>query len=258
MERSLKALIKKLVAGLLRPINHRLGITPIQVITTSQKDDLLDNFIFILKQHAYSPKLIFDVGANHGTWSRKIKSGFPDATFILVEPQAWLRSSCEDILIGNSQFLPVGAGRESGKLMFTVNKDRDDSSTFILSKDDAVNKGFQQIEVPVLSINEIVGQTGNQIPDIIKIDAEGLDLDVLQGATDTFGKTEIFLVEAAVNAPFKNTKLIDVVNFMDYHGYLMFDITDINRPFDNRILWLIELAFVKKGGHFDKADWIAK
>jgi hypothetical protein len=31
-----------------------------------------------------------------------------------------------------------------------------------------------------------------------KIDAEGLDLEVLKGASNYFGKTEIFMVEAGV------------------------------------------------------------
>jgi hypothetical protein len=31
-------------------------------------------------------------------------------------------------------------------------------------------------------------------------------------------------------------------------GYKLFEITDLNRPFENKVLWLVELMFIKKAG----------
>ena len=88
-------------------------------------------------------------------------------------------------------------------------------------------------------------------PDMVKIDAEGLDLEVLEGCSELFGKTEIFLVEVGVvNRKIENS-LLKVVEFMDEKGYRVFDITDMNRPFSQKILWLMEVVFVKKGGKLD-------
>ncbi len=140
--------------------------------------------------------------------------------------------------------------------MFTVNTTRDDSSTFLLTADEALSCGYSQVEIPVRTLNSIVLESGWGVPDIVKIDAEGLDIDVLQGATDLFGKTEVFFVEANINGSFTQTTLIQVINFMDSLGYRVFDITDINRPWSNRLLWLIELAFVRKNGFFDTKKWM--
>jgi len=46
-----------------------------------------------------------------------------------------------------------------------------------------------------------------------------------------------------------------VINTMDSYRYKLFDITDLNRPFSNKVLWLVELAFVLKNGTLDKINW---
>jgi hypothetical protein len=43
-----------------------------------------------------------------------------------------------------------------------------------------------------------------------------------------------------------------MVNYMDDKGYTLFEITDLNRPFKPNVLWLTELAFIKKGGIIDR------
>ncbi len=78
-----------------------------------------------------------------------------------------------------------------------------------------------------------------------------MDLEVLQGASAFFGITEIFMVEAGVgNKSFEND-FVKLVNFMDENGYRLFDISDLNRPYQPQVLWLVELVFVKKNGKID-------
>jgi hypothetical protein len=57
-----------------------------------------------------------------------------------------------------------------------------------------------------------------------------------------------------MNPVFENT-VMTVVNAMDAYGYKLFDITDLNRPFANNVLWLVELMFVLKGGELDCKKW---
>jgi FkbM family methyltransferase len=252
----MKKLIRKILLKLLYPIINWLGFVRPSQADTYQKNNLLLSLIELLKTNNFKPKLIIDIGANHGTWSRLWKKYYPQSKFILVEPQSWLQPSFQDMLDENTIYLPIGAGRENGSFTFTINSDRDDSSTFSLSNEEALKRGFKQIEIPVKTINAIVEEHGNLIPDIVKIDAEGIDIDVLDGASHLFGKTELFLVEASINSTYTQTDIITVINYMDKAGYRVFDITDINRPFANKVLWLTELAFIRKGGHFDQIKWL--
>jgi FkbM family methyltransferase len=252
----MKKIIRKVLLKLLYPIITWLGFTRPQSYDVHSKNFLLNNIIYLLQSNSFEPKLIIDVGANHGTWSRVWKKAFPQAKFILVEPQSWLKPSFDDLLDENTSYLPIGAGKENGLFTFTINSDRDDSSTFILSANDANERGYKQIEIPVKTLNTIVVENSNQIPDIVKIDAEGLDIEVLDGASQLFGKTEIFFVEASINSTFKQTDIHTIINYMDSKGYRVFEITDINRPFSNRVLWLVELAFIRKNGYFDNINWL--
>tara|TARA_R110000787_G_scaffold136193_2_gene248663 strand:- start:730 stop:1500 length:771 start_codon:yes stop_codon:yes gene_type:complete len=250
----MKSFIKKSLTFLINPIAKRLGFSNKKklIIKPNTKEGLLFNFYNILKEMNFTPNHIIDVGANHGTWTREAIKYFPDAEFTLFEPQYWLEESIKDITNTNKKvtFNAYGVGKSKGSFLFTI-VDRDDSCSFKYSEEEAKTKGFKQVELPIVTLNEFLSEKDLPHPDIIKIDAEGLDLDVLEGASNYFGKTEIFLVEAAIVNPNINNTVLNVINYMDNHGYKLFDITDLNRPFSPKVLWLVELVFVKKEGVID-------
>jgi len=220
------------------------------------KNILIHNGFNLLKKKGFIPHHIMDVGANHGTWTREVMTVFPDANYTLIEPQKWLSESFNDLLqLSNFNFLPIGVGKDKGEFMFTI-VDRDDSCSFRVSEKEAIEQGYKQIPIPVNTINEIVKTERFGIPDLLKIDAEGLDLEVLDGATNILGKTEVILLEASVVNPVFTNDLQTVVNYMNNKGYKLFDITDLNRPFENKVLWLVELMFIKKEGKFDSINWL--
>jgi FkbM family methyltransferase len=259
-----KKIIKKIANKIIGPFATRVGyripvVQEFQVDNNAlySKQNLLHTFYNLLLKANFNPKHIIDVGANHGTWTREMIQFFPTATYSLFEPQHWMKASISDLLSSNADinFYAMGAGKKAGNLKFTL-LERDDSCNFLMSSSEAKEKGYEQIEVPVITLNEFISTNNLLVPDLIKIDAEGLDLEVLEGASDFFGKTEIFLVEAGiVNKGFQNS-VVSVTEFMDKKGYRLFEITDLNRPFTNQVLWLVELAFVKKGGIIDCYNWM--
>ncbi len=241
---------------IIESIFKKLGYTKTKRIHklahTSDKDFLLTNFYNTLKKFEFSPNHIVDIGANHGTWTREALRHFPKSSFTLLEPQYWLKESFNDILKKNKNvtFFPYGAGKEKGSFKFTI-VDRDDSCSFRYSEAEAKALGYEQIEIPVVTLNDLLAENKLPIPDIIKIDAEGLDIEVLEGANNYFGKTGIFMVEAGVvNKQFDNS-FLNLINYMDKNGYRLFEITDLNRPFQPSVLWLVELVFVLKNGYID-------
>jgi len=250
----MKKRIKRTFKLFLRKLGYNLSrvSTATVQIDVNSKNLLLSNFYNTLKKINFEPKHIVDIGANHGTWTRDALRYFPHAYYTLLEPQSWLKESIADILEinPNVQFYPVGAGEKSGSFLFTI-LDRDDSCSFRYTKEEALEAGLKQIEIPVVTLNEFLSESKKLIPDIIKIDAEGLDIEVLKGASNFFGKTEIFMVEAGVVHKSFDNSFLKLINFMDENGYRLFEITDLNRPFELKVLWLAELVFVKKYGFID-------
>ena len=152
--------------------------------------DLLDLLFLLLKRRGFSPNHIVDVGANHGYWTRTALKYFPDAYYTLIEPQEYLRENVEDLLAredGKIRWIGAGASDKLGTLPFTIS-DRDVSSTFITSEA-AKSHSIRQIEVPVVTLNEIVRTSTAPFPEMVKIDAEGFDLKVIAGASELLGRT---------------------------------------------------------------------
>lgn len=254
----MKKQVKKIFFKVSKPIFNMLGYqrkTHQNISILESKNLLLQTLFTNIKKMGLSPIHIIDVGANHGSWSREALTYFPDTYFTLLEPQEWLKPSFQDLLDSNSKitYHPVGAGYEKGFLKFTI-VDRDDSCSFRYTEKEAKEMGYKQIDIPIINLNDLVKSNNLPIPDIVKIDAEGLDIEVLKGANDLFGKTEIFMVEAGVvNNKFDNS-FLKTINFMDENGYRLFEITDLNRPFSLNVLWLVELVFVKKNGIIDSYE----
>lgn len=259
----MKRIIKKLISY--------FGLKIVKInndVLSSQKNDILNenNIIYsnllvsnvfnLLKSKGFYPSHIIDVGANHGNWTRDVLNVYPNSKFTLIEPQEWLSNSFDDLLIKeNIIFLPIGVGKEKGEFMFTI-VDRDDSCNFRISEKEAKDKNYKQIPIKVETINDIVKDSKFGIPDFLKIDAEGLDIEVLEGASDVLGHAEVILVEASVVCKAFKNDIRTVINYMDGKGYKLFEITDLNRPLTNKVLWLVELLFIKKGGNIDNTDWL--
>jgi FkbM family methyltransferase len=233
--------IKRLVHHSLEKLGYRL----VRMEGRPGADDALSQFFSLLKKQGFDPRHIIDVGANHGKWTRIALRFFPHAQYTLIEPQDFLKKHVQDLVDSGYKinWITAGAGDAPGQLAFTL-ASRDDSSTFDLTEEEAKRAGFRQVLVEVKTLNEIVRSEG--LPaDMVKIDAEGLDLKVLAGASELFAHTEIFLVEVNIRDKHKENALEPVIKFMSEKGYRLMEITDINRSPKYGLLWLCELAFLK-------------
>ena len=201
-----------------------------------------------------TPKHIVDIGGNHGGWSRTALSVFPYAQLSIFEPQYRLAKHLADLERNSNVAIHYkGVGNFDGTAPFTFH-DRDDSCSFVYAAEDAQERGFTQSEVEICQLDTAMADCAFGTPDIVKIDAEGLDLQVLDGAGGTLRTTEIVLVEASVSNPDYPNSVLAVVQKMDQLGFRLFDLTDLNRTPNRKLLWLVEAVFVRKGSTTDVAS----
>jgi FkbM family methyltransferase len=236
-------MIKRGVQALLKQFGYRLAPASDSVVPNCG----LSNFFPLIKKFGFDPKHIVDVGANHGSWTREAVQYFPRAHYTLVEPQHELRIHSQDLIDRgfHIHWINAGASDRSGVLPLYI-LGPDHSSTFFQAPR-TESESVRTIEVPLRTLNEIVASSGLPVPAMVKIDAEGLDLKVLAGASELFGKTEIFLAEASIGqADFANTALA-VIEKMSDAGYRLIDITDMNRSPIHGVLWLCEFVFLRTG-----------
>lgn len=206
-----------------------------------------------LKDMGFSPKHIIDVGGNRGGWSRVARSVFPQACLTIFEPQHRLAEYLSDLESNSNVVIHYkGVGNFDGTAPFTFH-DRHDSCSFVYDAEDAKARGFMQSTIEICKLDTVLANNPFGMPDIVKIDAEGLDLQVLEGAVETLRTTEIVLVEASVSNRLYPNSILTVIQEMDKLGFRLFDFTDMNRTPNRKVLWLVEAVFVRKESAIDRA-----
>ena len=203
-----------------------------------------------LAERGFEPRHIFDVGANEGRWSRCARRVFPKCGISLIEPQVEMKNYLDEFCSRNEgyRWILAGAGAEEGELPFTVSPNTV-SSTFTFSQEEAIAAGFERRMVRVVTLDSVVRDNEGVIPDIVKVDAEGFEAQILQGAKMLLGKTELFFLELHLFGDKPNPSgFVEMTAAMDDVGYVPYDFTWFGkRPYDGAI-GLCEVAFARKDG----------
>lgn len=231
-------------------IGH-LGYSFLRVTKIDRSTRGTKRFLKKLQARGFHPQSILDVGANYGAWSHIASSLFQDANHYLIEPQVEMRPFLDRFCRKHpgSAFFQAGAGAEEGELNLTVWDDLAGSSFMSMPTNDSSNRRM----VPIISIDSLVSKGQMPLPDLVKIDVQGFELEVLKGGLSCFNHTEVFIIEVSF-LPAQPTRPIfhDILNFMLKHNYVMYDIADLKyRPFDGA-LGQADVCFVKKDGIFTR------
>jgi FkbM family methyltransferase len=171
--------------------------------------------------------------------------------FTLIEPQIemkpYLDKLCSDVKA--ARWLLAGAGAAKGVLPFTSLPGNLDGSGFRYTEEYANDRGLKRQPVTVITLDSVCEESQRPIPEIVKIDAEGFDLEVMKGCQRMIGVTELFFLEVPLlDFWFPDQSFHTMVEFMRERGYEPYDITEVGRrPYDGA-LGFLEMAFAKKSG----------
>jgi FkbM family methyltransferase len=245
------------VKKILKKILHNFGydilrIEPFPPGTPQRPIGRMDYLIADLKARGLSCKLIMDIGANQADWSKMAKKFYPEAKFCLIEPQIEMKERLESFCNGSNQsvYFIAGADKKSGTKYLTVYDDLA-GSTFLPFETDQLKEIGKQRAVEMIAVDDIIesGQCG--IPDLVKLDVQGYELEALKGASKLFGKTEVFILEVSLFS-FDDCPgmpiLSEVLHFMAERDYVAYDFPGfMRRPLDGA-LGQCDICFVKNDG----------
>jgi FkbM family methyltransferase len=208
----------------------------------------LSSFLEDIAARGFRPRHILDVGANRGRFSRDVRRVFPDAGFTLVEPQLEMKEPLEAFCAETpgARWIQAAAGAAPGQLAFSVLPDTV-SSSFLKSAAEAESLGGETRTVPVVTLDSLFD--GMPLPELVKLDVEGFELEVLRGAPRVLAAAELVLAEVSLYRfhPGHPT-MIDILAHMADHGFRPYDFTwFLRRPSDGA-LGLADIAFARDGG----------
>jgi FkbM family methyltransferase len=187
----------------------------------------------------FSPRTIIDVGTFEGDWSRLARRIWPASRLLMIEPnlekQARLAGVAKELDASLSCEL-LGAD-DGQQVQFYLME----SGSSIMSERSPRPRTVEQRQLHRLDslFREL------EPPGLLKIDAQGYELEILTGASAILTAFEAVLLEIAiieinVDAPL----LHDVVTFMKSVGFVAYDILEIHRRPLDHALNQIDLIFV--------------
>jgi FkbM family methyltransferase len=211
----------------------------------------LPSFLQDIAARGFQAKYVLDVGANRGLWSLEVRRVYPSARFTLVEPQVEMKASLERFCAESpgSRWINAGAGSAPGELPFLAAPDTV-SSTFIVDPSQVTNPGGGQLRtVPIVTLDSLYADRPGELPDIIKIDAEGFEMEVLKGGQTLLGHAELVALEVNFwGDPPRTPTFRDLIDFMGDAGYSPYDFTWFYRRLSDGAMGLVEIVFARDHG----------
>ncbi len=172
-----------------------------------------------------SPKVIYDIGANIGTWTLLARSVYPAAAVHCFEPLSGHLEQLRRATAALPGITPyqVCLGSAPGEAKLRVLDFSDASSLLPLAREGEKQwslREARQETVNVARLDDWVAAHGLPAPDLLKLDVQGFELEVLKGAEKCLGRAGAVLAEVSFREFYQSQCLFhDVVGFMAQRGF---------------------------------------
>lgn len=244
MRASIRAYANKLFIKY--PAIGRLGYDFLRRSGLDRSTRSVQSFFKKTARQGFEPQVIVDVGANHGGWSREVHSVYRAARYFLIEPQEEMGPFLDHFCAraeGSRWFLG-GAGAQVGEMALTVWDDYQ-GTAFLAPEVEAMVPDLPQRQVPVFTLDHLIQSGQMPLPDLVKIDVQGYELEVLQGCMRCLGKTDMFVIETSLFHPLGHRpSFYKVVELMEAYGYDIYDVADLKYRADGALAQ-IDVCFLR-------------
>jgi len=181
-----------------------------------------------LKLHHSHFETILDVGANVGQFALAAVLHFPEAKIYSFEP---LPDVFEELQANtrrkpNIKSFNLALGTHNGRIPFYRNQYTRLSSSLKIHKENDHLRYSQNLtsltEVEMIRLDEFSILSDIRSPTLLKIDVQGMEMDVLNGCTRILSKIDLILCEVALVQLYENQPVFDDIHcFMKNIGYVL-------------------------------------
>ena len=201
----------------------------------------LNHNLLELQKNGLNIDIIFDIGAYKGKWSELLSNtSLKNKNFYLFEA-----NEENKIFLENSRFksfFKVLSDKKK-KVKFFSNSSTGDS--YLIEQTSFYKEKFKTIIKETITLDELVEKEKIPLPNFIKIDTQGSELDILKGAQKTIEHCSLIYLECPfieynLNAP----NLNEYLNYLKSINFFPLDICEIHKM-DNIVIQ-IDILFLKK------------
>jgi FkbM family methyltransferase len=201
---------------------------------------LLDS-LELLEMLSGAQNVIYDIGANTGSWTLLAKSVYPAAQIVAFEPLEW---HCRAFLLTTAAFQnvtlhEVALGSVPGHFNMQVPTQSDAASLLPMAPACEVvfNLKFDRsVTVTVERLDDFARQNKLPLPDLIKLDVQGFENEVLLGGSKILKCAKAVITEVSFKEFYKGQCRFDqLVSFLAEAGLYIHAFgarTAVGRPLD--------------------------
>lgn len=167
--------------------------------------------------------VIFDVGSNIGTWLTWVAHSRPNASIYAFEPQPQVfQIMCGNLAINNIYNVlayPMALGAESKWIEVDEPNyaTHHDFGVFSLVEQKIPDLTARKLHIEIRTVDQIMRDFAIPKLDLMKIDVEGMDIDVLRGAANTINRYRpVIFIEHSDN---RRSVKADIQAHMDQYQY---------------------------------------
>lgn len=201
----------------------------------------LKSVIRHLLSKKYTITHVFDVGANRGTWTAQYESELPTAQFSLFEANPSL-SRPPKLNSKHSWFSGVLSSPETKEVEFYSVSNTGDS---YYKEDTRVYNKCTPIKLPTTTLDAVVEEHNLPLPQLLKLDTQGSELDILRGSTTIIPHVDILVTEVAIMPYNKGAPTFaDYIKYLTDFDFVPMGLEKIHHA-DNMLVQ-VDVVFLKK------------
>jgi FkbM family methyltransferase len=181
-----------------------------------------------LRGEGLDPATVIDVGVAGGTGG--LYQAFPDAHLVLIEPLDEFRETASKLArTRGADYVMAAVGAAEGTAVMHIHRTRSLSS---LMTGIGAEQDEERREVPVTTLDKLVAEREWQPPFGLKLDVEGYERFVIQGATSMLKETQFVIAELSIRPRFiDDWTMGQFTSLMRSHGFEVADILDATRAY---------------------------
>lgn len=192
--------------------------------------------------HGYVPDLIIDIGACVGNWTRTMLQIYPSSTYILFEAIDYRQlddlRAVPNIIVHNALL------NNENKIVDWYEQQNTGDSMFKELTHHFENVQPQKKESKTLNSFFSDGCNFNNV--LIKIDCQGAEIPILEGATLLYDKIDFIILEIPFFGQYNENvpTFLEHIQFMDKIGFIVYDFLESHIA--NNFNIQVDIMFIRK------------
>ncbi len=228
-------------------INRPLNKIGLELTVARKAQGMFHKRIRLLSKIGFTPRTVFDTGAFVGQWTANTATVFPDAKFVLIEPDPLSMQSARQLLTGYTPtpaFVEAAVGAIAGTANLNIWNPEAGQGSSLLGN--VAGAPRQTVEVTVTTLDAIAADIG-RFPELVKLDLQGFELEALKGAGRVLAEARVVIIEfGCLPAYIDRVSPRELLDYMYDSGFVLYDVFDlIYRPYDGALTGG-DFIFVKK------------